>query len=117
MPFFLTIADQKDDGDDPDHVQVVTGEPQRQQRTQARRRQGRENRQGMNVALIENTKDHIHRQYRREDQPRLVAERFLECLGIALERALQGRRSPEIPACFGYRLRRCTQRETRREVE
>ena len=54
-------ADEEDDPDDPDHVQVVPGDQEGEERPHAGRRQGGQNGQGMDQALIEHAEDEIDR--------------------------------------------------------
>ena len=63
---------------------------QRKQRADARGRQGGEDGQRVDVALIQHAEDQIDDHERRGDQDRLVGERDLKGLRVALERADQG---------------------------
>jgi hypothetical protein len=70
------------------------------------RRQRREDRQGMDVALIEHAQDDVDDDDRRGDEIGLAGQRRLECLGVALEIADQGRRRAELRlGILGARLK------------
>ena len=66
--------------------EVHVAEPQRQQRADAGRRQGREDRQRVDEAFIEHAEDDVDDHQRGRDQRRRARERSLERLGVALER-------------------------------
>ena len=68
----------------------------RQQRADAGRRQRRENRDRMNVALVEHAEHDVDGEQRGQDQDRLVRERILEGLRGALETAVDARRQPDL---------------------
>ena len=82
---FLHDADQQNDADQRDHRQIVVRDLQRQDRAYARRRQCRENRDGMNVALIQNSQHNVHRDDGGQNQKRLARQRVLECGGRSLK--------------------------------
>src|ERR1700734_2684604 len=82
--------DQKDDADCPNHVEFVVSQKQRQQRAHARRRNRGENRDGVNVALIEHAQHDVHGNYGGDNQDQLVRERILERSRGALETGLNG---------------------------
>ena len=81
----LHDADEKDDADDPDDSQIAAHEHQGKQGPDSGRRQGREDGDGMDEALVENTQDDIHGQDRGQDEEQLISERGLEGEGRALE--------------------------------
>ena len=89
---FLHDADQQNDADQRHHRQIDVEHQQYQQRAHARRGQRGENRQRMDVALIEHAENDVHGHQRRENQIRLALQRALEGLRRALEVA--GDRSP-----------------------
>ncbi len=66
----------------PDHVQVLSGELQRQQGAQPGGGQGGQDGQGMDEALVEHAQDYIDRDQRRQDQDRLAGEGLLEGLAV-----------------------------------
>src|SRR6266403_6392733 len=63
---------------------------QHEQRADARRRQGGENRQRMNVAFIQHAENDVHGHQRRENQIGLALQRTLKGLRSALEVAGDG---------------------------
>ncbi|MCY1243803.1 hypothetical protein D9M72_568370 [compost metagenome] len=73
----LHDADQQNDPDDPNHPQVIAGNHQRQQGTDPRRRQRRQNRQRMHIALVQHPKNDVHANHRRQNQPQLIRQRLL----------------------------------------
>ncbi len=64
----LDDADQQDDADQRDHRQVVMERHQDQQRADAGRRQGRQDGQRLDVALIQHAQDDVDGDQRRRDQ-------------------------------------------------
>ena len=83
----LDDADQQDDADQRDHRQIEVEHHQHQQRPAARGGQRREDRERMDVALVEHPENDVHGQQRRQDQKRRGLERGLEGLRRALEGA------------------------------
>ena len=65
----LHDADQQDDADDGDDAEIVAERHQRKQRADAGRRQGRQDRDRMDVALVEHAQHDVHRDDGGEDQP------------------------------------------------
>ena len=70
-----------------DDVEVVAGDHQRQQRADAGRRQGREDRDRVDEALVQHAQHDVDRDDRRQDQQQLVAT---ATLWNAERRALEG---------------------------
>ena len=70
----LDDADQQHHTDQPHDAEVLTHGPEQNQCTQACRRQGRDDGQRVDEALVEHTKDDVHRHQRGEDQPRLARQ-------------------------------------------
>ena len=68
----LHDADQEDDPDDADHRQIELAGPQGDERADARRRQRREDRQRVDVALVKHAENHIDHQQGRNDQYRFA---------------------------------------------
>src|SRR5262245_4829002 len=89
-------ADQQDDADDRHYVEILAKEHESQERSDARRGQRRENRDGVNKALIQYAKHDIHGYERGQDQEALIRERVLEGGGSALEVGLHARRELEL---------------------
>ena len=74
----LHDADQQDDADQRDHVQVVAGDQQRQNCAHAGRGKRGENRDGMDVALIEHSQHDVNGDDGRQNQPGLAGQRLLK---------------------------------------
>ncbi len=70
----LHDADQQNDADERDDGQIVPGEHQRQQRADARRRQRRENGDGMNEALVQHAEHDVHDEHRGHQQQQLIRQ-------------------------------------------
>ena len=92
---------------------------QRQQRADAGRRQRRENRDRMDVALVQHAQHDVDRDERREDQQRLVGQRGLErlrrCPGSG---AWMLARHVRVPSCaLSIAVDRVAQRRAGRQVE
>ena len=100
---FLDDADQQNDADQANYPQVDAAEHQGHQRADAGRGQRRENRDRMNVALVQHAQHDVHGHERGEDQQRLVGQRGLKGFGRALEIGLNARRQAEL--VFGLRNR------------
>nr|GEY79798.1 hypothetical protein [Tanacetum cinerariifolium] len=110
-------ADQQNDADDGDHAQVVTAEDQRQQSTDGRRRQGREDGDGMDVALVQHAQHDVHRDDGREHQQQRAGERRLERFGRALKLRLHTDRHADVFLHLLDDLHRLAQRNARCQVE
>ena len=89
MPFFFTMPISRMMPMMPITDRSKPPSPKRQQRADAGRRQRRQDRQRMDVALVEHAEDDIDDHQRRDDQDRLARERGLERLRVALEAADQ----------------------------
>ena len=94
----LDDADQQDDADERDDVNSVPADHQGEQRADARRGQRGEDRDRVDVALIEHAEDDVDGDERGEDEQRLVAERRLKGLRRALESGLECSRAAELAA-------------------
>ena len=81
----LHDADQQNDADNADDVEVHTEEQQREDGAHAGRGQRGEDGDGMNVALIEHAQHDVDGDERGKDEDGLVGERGFKCLGGALE--------------------------------
>ena len=113
----LDDADQQDDADQRDHAQVVAAGHQDQQRADAGRWQRRQDRQRVDVALVQQTQHDVDGDQRRGDQPRLRRERIAERLRRALEGAGQRLRRADARHRLVDRIDGLSQRHARREVE
>ena len=118
MAFFFTMPISRMMPIKPDDVELHVEEQQRQEGARARRGQSRENRDGMNVALIQHPQHDVDRQQRRQDQDRLRRERILEGRRGSLEAAMDAAPACRISisACIDGARRR-TQVSTGRQVE
>ena len=99
----LHDADQQDDADQRDHAQVGAAEQQRQDRADAGRGQRRENRDRVDVALVEHAQHDVDGDQRGQDQQRLVGERGLEGLRRALEAGADAGGQPDLALGGGDR--------------
>ena len=74
----LDDADQQDDADDRDDVDVVAGDQQRDQRAGAGRRQGGQDGDRVDEALVQHAEHDVHGDDRRQHQQQLVRQRRLQ---------------------------------------
>ena len=77
-------------------LRSAPGQQQREQRADAGRRQRREDRDRVDVALVEHAQHDVHRHDGREDQQQRAVERGAERLGRALEAGLDAGRHAEL---------------------
>src|SRR6185312_681868 len=113
----LDDADQENDADDRDDGEVLPRCHQREQRTDAGRRQCRENRQWMDEALIEYAKHDVDGDDRGQDQKELVRQRRLEGERRTLEIRDDAERLADLDLRLLDRGDRLAERGARREVE
>ena len=92
----LDDADQQDDADDRDHAEIEVSRHQQQQCSQPRRRQRRDDGDGVDQALIQYAEDEIDHEQRGGDQDRRGRQRIPEGLRVALETRLQRQRLAEL---------------------
>src|SRR5436190_5142210 len=71
----LDDAHQENDADQADHRQILPAQHQRQNGADARRRQRRQNGDGVNVTFIEHAEHDVDGDDRGQDQPRLPGQR------------------------------------------
>ena len=97
----LHDADQQDNSDHGDDVQLGSKQHHRHQRADAGRWQRRNDRQRMNQAFVQHSQDDVDGEQRGADQNRLVRERLLECLRGAGELAGDAQRAnpSRFPLC------------------
>ena len=95
----------------------VRAEDQGQDGPDPGRRQGGNNRDGVDIALIQHPQDDVDRHQRRQNQQRFIFQRRLEGLGRALETAPDAGRQPQLLRGGPDGLHRLTQRNPRRQVE
>ena len=79
----LDDADQQNDADEGDQRELGIEHLQREQRAEARGGQGRNDRQRMCQALVQNAQHDVDGNQRRDDQQRLRADRLAKRAGIA----------------------------------
>ena len=114
---FLHDADQQNDADERDHAEFRPGNQQGENGAGSRRRQRRENRDGMDVAFVKDAEDDVHRDNRRENEPGLVRQRGKERLRRSLKRRLHAQRQVQFPLRAFDGLRRFAERHAGREIE
>ena len=97
-------------------LKSVLANAERQQRADARRGQRRDDRDRVDVALVEHAQDDVDRDDRREDEQRLAGERLVEGLRGPHEvaRTLGGRPMRRLRRVDGRRRRRRATRPRRR---
>jgi hypothetical protein len=113
----LDDADEQHDADDADDAEIAAVDDQRQQRADAGRRQGRQDGDGMDVALVEHAQHDIDGDDRRQDEQQLVGERRLEGEGGALERGENAVGHADLQLGLLDGVDRRTKRGARRQVE
>ncbi len=113
----LDDADEQDDPDDRDDPEVLPRDHQREQRAHARGRQRREDRDGVDVALVQHAQHDVHRDDRGQDQQQRVVERGLERQRRALEVDGDRRRHAQLGLRGADRLHGLAQRRALGEVE
>ena len=92
----LHDADQQDDADERDDVELHAEDQQREDRADAGRGQRGENRDRMDVALVEHAEHDVDGDERREDEDRLVGQRAAEGRGGALELGVHAGRHVQV---------------------
>src|SRR5882672_4144374 len=85
----LDDADEQYDADDRDHAQVIVNRHQQQQRAEAGRRQGRDDGDRVDHALVEHAEDEVDDEKRRGYEDRRARQGRLEGLGVALKARLE----------------------------
>ena len=95
IAFFITTPTSRNKPSIATRLNSVLSSLQRQQRADARRRQRREDRQRVHVALVQHAEHDVDDEQRAEDRERLVALHLLEQRGVALQLALDRRRHRE----------------------
>src|SRR5262249_28824183 len=113
----LHDSNQQNNPDEPYDVEFGAADHQRQNRADTRRRQRRENGQRMDVALIQDSENYVHRDYRGKNQQRLVCERSLKRLRRALKRRLDRRGQTDLGLCSFNRLDRLPKSGSRSQIE
>ncbi len=114
---FLDDADQQDQADQRDQAEFGVGRDQRQHRTDPRGGQGREDRDRVDIAFVEDSEHDVDGKQRGTDQKGLVGERCLKGLGRPLESAVDRGRHAKSGHLIVDRRRRFAEREARSEIE
>ena len=89
-------ADQQNDSDQSHHSEIVAGKHESQDRAHARGGQRGENRNGMDVALVQNSQHDVHRDNGGENQEGLAGKRILKCGRRSLKCGVNARRQLDI---------------------
>ncbi len=92
----LHDADQQHHPDQRDQAEFGAEEEQRENGARTRRGQRREDRNGVDVALIENAQHDVDADDGGKDQQRLVADGLLEQFGRARESTVDGKRRVDL---------------------
>ena len=114
---FLDDADQQDDADQGDDAELGAAEEQGQNRPDPGRRQGGDDGDGVDIALVQHPQDDVDRHQGRQDQERFVVQRGLEGQGRTLETAPDAGRQAQLLGGGLHGLHRLTQGDPRRQVE
>ena len=85
MAFFFTMPMSSTMPDERDDAEVVVRKKQGQQRSHARRRESRQNRDRVYVALVQNAQNDVDRDQGCQDQHRLIRQRGLKRRSRPLE--------------------------------
>src|ERR1700730_14426390 len=88
----LDDADEQYDADDRDHAQIEVNRHQQQQRADAGRRQGRDDGDRVDQALVENAEDEVDDEERRGYEDWRARQRRSERLGVPLKAGLERER-------------------------
>ena len=104
-PVLLDDADEEDHADHRDEAEIESEQHESGDRARPCRRQGRQYRQRVDIALIENAEDQIDDEQSCQDEQGYGAQRGLKSLGVALESADQRCRHLHLALgalnCFG----------------
>ncbi len=110
-------ANQQDNADHCHDAELGAGVDQRQHRADPCRRQGRQNRERVDEALIEHPQHDIDGEQCRSDQNRLSTERLLKHPRRPLKAAADRGRHAKLAHLILDRRRGLAERDVRREVE
>ena len=88
----LDDAHQHEHADEGVERRLLPEDEERQEPADERRRQRREDRQRVDVALVEDRQDDVHDEHGEDHQDRQVADGVLERQGLALQARAQRRR-------------------------
>ena len=114
----LDDADQEEDADQRDDAEFDIEQHERQDGADAGRRKGREDREGMGVALVKDPQHNVDRDDGGQDEDRFVADGLLEGPGGSLEAAVdRGRHVDPADLPVDARRRRRSSEASGRQVE
>src|SRR5258708_11576341 len=114
---FLNDADQEDDADERDDVQIGLDELDREERADASGRNRGEDGDGMNEALVEDAENDVNGGESSKNQHRLMGERILKSLRGALKGGVNGIGHAEFAASLFDVLDRGTERSAGSKIE
>ena len=114
---FFHNANQQNDANDRNHVQVDVEQHQRQHRSYAGRRQGGNNSERMHQAFIKYAQDNVDRQDRRDDKHRLTGKRGLVCRRRSGKKPAHGLRHIHLLLHLAHLARRVAQRYSGRKIK
>ncbi len=113
----LDDADEKNDADERDDREVVAAEDEREEGPDARGRERREDRDGVDRALVQDAEEDVDRHERRENEERRVRERRAERPRGPLESRLDALGQAELLSRLLDGPHRPSERGVRSEVE
>ncbi len=114
---FLDDSDEQNDADQSDDAEFRAAEEQRENRAHASRGKRGENRDGMNVAFVQNAKHDVHCDHRGQDQDGLIRKGSEEGRRCPLKRSLDAGRHIQFPLPTVDGVDGIAQGGTRRQVE
>src|SRR5579872_3202564 len=88
-------ADQQDNSNQRYDIQVIPGQQQRHNGAHTRRGQRGKNRNGMDIALVEDAQHNVHRNYRGQNEPGFGGERVTERRRRSLETGVNAGRNAD----------------------
>ena len=117
IAFFLTMPISSTMPMIADHVEVVTRQHQREQRADAGRGQGGENRHRVDEAFVQHAQHDVDDDDRGEDEKGFVRQRRTESVGGAQELGHDAGRHPDLRFRPGDGVHRFAERRAGRQVE
>src|SRR6266403_1026488 len=114
---FLDDADQQDDANERDDIEIGLGELHGQQCADARGRERRKNGDGVDEALVENAEHDIDGEERGDNQYGLVGQRVLKGLGSSLKSGVDAARDAELALRLDNVLHRGSKRSAGSKIE
>ena len=92
----LHDADEQNDADQRDDVEIFLADEKRQNGAHAGGGQRRQNRDRVDVALVQHAQHDVDHHQRRQDQPDFIRQRVLEGSGRALEARMDAERQADL---------------------